>query len=318
MVAANLHDAVSDTLLLPPSRTLSLRSGLRVGVVGVLSPRLRIPPQVPEGSIEIRDPLVAAQAAVDGLRANVEVVVLLAHMSRGESTRLAESLKGVDVVVQGHDGQAIRKIRRWGEAYVVQSAAKGLHVGVAYATIGPDGRVSDLSNAQVGLDTRFADDAGIAKLFAQYDIDIAEREKIAPASADASVVSYAGAEVCQRCHAQIQEKWKLSRHAHAFEVLTAQNRQFDRDCTPCHTTGFAQPGGFSTAAATPTLAGVQCEACHGNAAAHAQDPTKRTRVVARSTCRDCHTAEQTPDFDFATFWARIDHGGSSGARTGSP
>jgi DnaJ-class molecular chaperone len=58
---------------------------------------------------------------------------------------------------------------------------------------------------------------------------------------------------------------------------------------------------------------VQCEACHGNGSAHAIDPKIKTDTVAQSTCRSCHTAEQTPDFDFAKFWARIDHDGSTAA-----
>ena len=52
---------------------------------------------------------------------------------------------------------------------------------------------------------------------------------------------------------------------------------------------------------------------YGNGAAHAKDPTHKTDTVAKSTCRSCHTADQTPDFEFTKFWARIDHGGASAA-----
>jgi hypothetical protein len=311
VLASNLFDTASDSLLFPASREVVLKSGLRAGIVGAMSPALKLPPQVPAGTIEIREAAAAAQTAVDAIRPRVDVVVVLAHMGRNEARLLAEALKGVDVVVNGHDGLPVRQVRRWGEAYVVQVAAKGMYVGVANATLSKDKRVARITNSVVDLDKSYGDHEAVGKLFLAYDMEIMAREKAALPTGHA--VSFAGADACQACHAPIFEQWKGTRHAHAFEVLTAQNRQFDRDCTPCHTTGFYKQGGFVNASATPHLSSVQCEACHGNGSAHAIDPKIKTDTVAQSTCRSCHTAEQTPDFDFAKFWARIDHDGSTAA-----
>jgi hypothetical protein len=310
-LASNLFDAAGDTLVFPASREVTLRSGLRVGLVGVLSDRIKMPPQVLAGTVEIRDPAASVQSAVDAIRPRVDVVVVLAHMSRGETKNFAEQLKGVDVVVQGHDGLPMRHVQRWGEPYVLQVSAKGMYLGVAHATLDRSKRVASLTNSVVGLDKKFVDDEAVGKLFTAYDIDIAEREKAAlPASMP---TAFAGGNACQPCHASIFAQWETSRHAHAFEVLTAQKREFDRDCTPCHTTGFFKQGGFVNASATPHLAGVQCESCHGNGSAHVKDPKVKTDTVAKSTCRGCHTAEQTPEFEFTEFWARIDHGVGSTA-----
>jgi hypothetical protein len=43
----------------------------------------------------------------------------------------------------------------------------------------------------------------------------------------------------------------------------AKDYTADPSCLGCHTTGYGEPGGFKGAAATPDMAGVQCEACHG-------------------------------------------------------
>jgi hypothetical protein len=314
VIASNLYDAAADTLLFPASREVTLRSGLRVGLIGVMSDHIKMPPQVLAGTVEIREPVASVQAVVDAIRPRVDVVVVLAHMSRGDSKGFAERLKGVDVVVQGHDGMPMRHVQRWGEPYVLQVSAKGMYVGIAYATLDRNKRVANLSSSIVGLDKKFVDDEAVGKLFAAYDIDVAEREKAAlPASV---ATAFAGAKTCHPCHASIFAQWEGTRHAHAFEVLTEQKREFDRDCTPCHTTGFFKQGGFVNARATPGLTGVQCESCHGNGFAHAKDPKVKTDTVAKSTCRSCHTAEQTPEFDFTKFWSRIDHGGGSAA--GSP
>jgi len=311
VIAANVFDAAGDTLLFAPSREVTLQSGLRVGLVGVISPSLKLPPQVTKESLVIKDPPGAVQAAVDAKRPQVDVVVGLAHMTSHEAPTLAQALTGVDVVVNGHDGLPVRQVKRWGEPYVVQMSAKGMYIGVANATLGDDKRVARVTNATVGLGKTFADDEAIGKLFNAYDMEVVAREKAAlPMHA---AVTFAGADACQACHASIFEQWKGTLHAHAFETLISKSRQFDRDCTPCHSTGFFKQGGFVNASATPHLSGVQCEACHGNGAVHAKDPSQKTDTVAKSTCRSCHTADQTPDFEFTKFWARIDHGGATAA-----
>ncbi len=311
VIAANLVDVAGDTLLFPASREVTLASGLRVGLIGVVSAALKMPPQVAPGSLAIREPAAAVQATVEALRPRVDVVVVLAHMSRGEIKTVAEALTGVDAVVNGHEGLPMRQVKRWGEPYVLQISAKGMYIGVANATLGGDKRVARVTNSVVGLDKTFADHEAVAKLFQAYDMDVVAREKAALPIGHA--LTFAGAQACRACHAPIFEQWKGTRHAHAFEVLTSQKREFDRDCTPCHTTGFFKQGGFINASATPHLSGVQCEACHGNGSEHAKTPSVKTDTIAKSTCRSCHTAEQTPEFDFATFWSRIDHGGSSAA-----
>lgn len=318
VVVANLFDAVADTLLFPASRIATMTSGRRVGIVGAMGAQLELPPQVPEGSLEIRDPVQAVQPVVDALRGKVDFVVVLAHMPRGEAQRFTQTLRGVDVVLHGHEGKPMRHMRKFGDAYLMQLSARGLYMGVAYATLGPDGRIASLSDATVPMDGSFPDDEAIAKLFQAYDLDIAAKERAILPTGITNVRNrvkdpFQGAEACRDCHDGIYQAWAETRHAHAWATLTDIAREFDRDCTPCHTVGFYKAGGFENLVATPHLTNVQCESCHGNAAAHVADPEEKTPVDARSLCRDCHNAEQSPDFEVEAFWKRIDHG-----RDGAP
>jgi hypothetical protein len=65
--------------------------------------------------------------------------------------------------------------------------------------------------------------------------------------------------------------------------------------------GFGLPTGFISAGATPGLAGVQCENCHGPGAKHAaneMDLTVRPRVdIAGQVCGGCHNVAEHPTFD---------------------
>ena len=74
-------------------------------------------------------------------------------------------------------------------------------------------------------------------------------------------------------------------------MFVAKGGQTNSSCLPCHTVGYHLPTGFANQSATPQLAGVQCENCHGPAANHAAnpiDPTAIPRVeVAATLCGGC-------------------------------
>jgi len=322
MLACNLFAAGTDSLLFPATREVTLRSGLRVGIIGVVGTGVRFPAQVPAGTLDVRSPAKTLAPLVDSLRTRVDLVVVLAHTDRRDAQQLAEAMPGIDLVVHGHDGKPVRQVKRFGTAYVLQVAERGLYMGVATATIREDRRIGSLTSVVLPMEKTYVDDEAIAKLFQAYDLDIALKEKATLPTGVTNGAALAhdrfvGAETCKPCHDAIFTRWSASKHAHAWDILTAQKRELDRDCTPCHSTGFYKAGGFVSALATPHLTSVQCESCHGNGAAHSRDPKVKTDTVASSTCRACHTVDQTPDFEFESFWARIDHGGlatSGGSR----
>lgn len=124
---------------------------------------------------------------------------------------------------------------------------------------------------------------------------------------------YAGSQVCMECHENTYHTTINTAHAGAFTnaLFTAQGGQTNSACLPCHTVGYGLPTGFTSRSATPQLAGVQCENCHGPAGNHAaneSDPTARPRVeLAAQVCGGCHTAPSAPPiFDE---WATSGHAG---------
>jgi 2',3'-cyclic-nucleotide 2'-phosphodiesterase (5'-nucleotidase family) len=313
VVVANLVDARADTLYFPPSRRLTLPSGLPVTLIGVMSPRLRLPPQVEKGTVRIGDPRSAVRRELGRLGPDPGLVILLAHMSRQEVQQLAQEFDQIDLVIHGSEGRAMRKVNRRAGAYVLQVSDRGRYMGVAYAVLDDDGGdIRSLQSAVTPMGKEYEDAPAITRLFEAYDLDIAAREQSDVPSGILDTrkgleASYAGADACRDCHEDIDVQWRETPHAHAFDILREENREYDRDCTPCHVTGFGVAGGFVRLGDTSDLVHVQCEACHGNASAHVDDPDVATPGDARAACRNCHTVDQTPDFDFDTFWERIRH-----------
>jgi hypothetical protein len=104
---------------------------------------------------------------------------------------------------------------------------------------------------------------------------------------------YAYAEACKTCHADIYKAWSLTKHARTINRLSAENQA--KDCIGCHTTG---PGGKIEKDGKFVNSNVQCESCHGKAAAHVADPKVKTGMMkkpSREMCTACHN-DKSPHF----------------------
>jgi hypothetical protein len=54
----------------------------------------------------------------------------------------------------------------------------------------------------------------------------------------------------------------------------------------------------------PYLRGVQCEACHGEGKGH-PEKGKLERKVTLGACRNCHTKDQSPTFNYMAYLEKI-------------
>ena len=83
----------------------------------------------------------------------------------------------------------------------------------------------------------------------------------APAEQNEPPGSYAGSSSCVKCHDQIHDEWKTTRHAQAFSSPIFQRDWTElskqTSCLECHTTGFNPSTG------SYAEEGVTCESCHG-------------------------------------------------------
>jgi len=307
VVVANLVDTQSGGLLFPASRTFETSAGLKVGVIGVIDPGLSLPESVSPGRLRVDDPKTVIDREVALIGDAVHVVVVLAHMPTVKIRQLGKQLPDVDIIVAGHDARPTRKATAFGNAYLLTTTDRGRFVGLAWATASTKEGIVNLITDVRPLGEDYTDHEAIVKLFQSYDMEIARVESQRIPAEMRTKGAFAGDGACIECHQEVHEQWMGTKHAHAFDILVREGREFDRDCTPCHTTGFYEIGGFLSATDTPKLKNIQCESCHGNSANHARTPSVRTPTNARSVCTSCHNEEQTPDFKFETFWEKIAH-----------
>ena len=103
---------------------------------------------------------------------------------------------------------------------------------------------------------------------------------------------FVGWDKCKPCHAALVEAYGGFKRSRNFRILEMRGREHDQQCLPCHTTGYAAPGGFVSVDKTPHLTNVQCETCHGPASLHIKATTreekKKTLSIPRNLCTECH------------------------------
>lgn len=120
---------------------------------------------------------------------------------------------------------------------------------------------------------------------------------------------FVGADTCAQCHPTPHAEWTQTLHAGALETLEAIGQGANSQCLSCHTVGFGQEGGFVDRATTNSLAGVQCENCHGAGLDHVRDPlsdaVKPVVDISADVCGACHQGSHHPNFEQ---WSEALHG----------
>ena len=116
---------------------------------------------------------------------------------------------------------------------------------------------------------------------------------------------YVGAISCKRCHETNYQKWLKTKHAKASQTIVASPKYAQEECLMCHSTGYGKMGEYATVEEIPFyLRGVQCEACHGEGKGH-PGKGRIERKVTLGVCRNCHTKDQSPTFNYLAYLEKI-------------
>jgi len=168
-----------------------------------------------------------------------------------------------------------------------------------------DGNTCDDGNGCNGVETC---DAATGDCVDGTAVECADGEGCNPATGACAAFSdsgvtgkFVGATTCIPCHGETHTNWLMTAHAGALEALEAIGQGENAACIGCHTVGFGEEGGFVDRFTTNSLAGVQCENCHGPAGDHVAnvgDVSLRPAVnMSASVCGECHTDAHHPTFD---------------------
>ncbi|MFQ5636812.1 MAG: multiheme c-type cytochrome [bacterium] len=321
-ISANIYDIAKDKLFAEPYIIKTVK-GRKFGIFGVTLAQGVGRTVTPATGFRIEDPISAAQASVKELREKCDVVIALTHLSINGAISLAEKIEGIDIVVSGHNGSHLRNPHKVGKSYVLQPGSKGKYLGQFDFTLS-GGRITQAEGKTVALSDKYQDDEELANVVKQYDDEVLLAFPLESPKAKTGY-SLMSEKTCRGCHYNQHKQWRSTPHAHAWETLVQKKQAHNPDCQQCHTTLFGQSSGFSSLKDSPDLVSVQCVTCHQLVSTRVKTHFERFRgkkkasnvssngeavdfaAISEKTCLQCHNEDNSPNFDYQTFLAKIAH-----------
>lgn len=215
----------------------------------------------------------------------------------------ASGIKGWDVIISS-SGEIVEEPLKIDNTIVTSGYPKGEKFGVLTLTVNTRGEVIKSRHEWVPLGNEITEDERVRKVLDRYDIKVARyyKESVKPLPG----TTYLGVSGCTECHQPFVESWEKTRHSHAFASLENVGKSADPECIICHSVGFGEKGGFFSMEATPGLANVQCEECHGLNREHVSD-FSAMKPVTETVCLKCHTKANSPEFNYSEYLDKIKH-----------
>lgn len=318
LVSANLWDKGTRKTLVDPY-LLVKKGTVTVGVFGLTSDKVDM--GVSRDSLTVSDPTEAARNTVAALRKKgAQVVVLLSQLGKVESEDLVATVDGIDVVIIGRNVPILQKGRQIKNTIACYGGEQGQYMGRTVVALNAKRGKESGDNETFMLGPEVGEKPEMLQLVKSFEDAFndflrkkdkekqvqAEQARLEGGSNEQSVDHFVGDQVCQRCHKTEHEQWKTTLHAKAWKTLVDAHKDADPECIKCHVVGYQQAGGFKTGDDATRLGNVQCENCHGMGTQHEAYPAQARRIT-EATCRQCHTKDTSPGFDYALFQPHVLH-----------
>lgn len=177
LLAANLVDASTGEPIFSSYAVRTLAGGLRVGITGVIDETIRFPTYIDASGFRLLGAEETLRKLMPELKQKADFLILLSHMGLERSTALAGRLDGFDLVVVGHGKPVVKKLEKRGSAIVVATGGEGQYLGRIDLSLSGSGEVLDGSLRLVPLEDAIEIHPGVKDLFAQYGLELTEKER---------------------------------------------------------------------------------------------------------------------------------------------
>jgi 2',3'-cyclic-nucleotide 2'-phosphodiesterase (5'-nucleotidase family) len=310
MTNANVRQTASGELILPEYLVVE-RNEIKYGIISVLDPALKILTMTADDpGLEVLDPVPVLRELLPKVRKEADTIILLGHLGDATTEVVVKEVKGIDICVIGHSFRAIQNERILDDTIMLNSAYEGRYIGRADIFVEKaDGKVMAVDVTITSLDDAIENDEEMLNRVKEYKASLEEFQEAKraayPRSYGSEKEDFLGERACKSCHEDSWDAYANSGHRKAFNTIRAKGQNYEPECIVCHTTGYQYVNGYADESPFNKLANVQCEACHGYGTQHARDG--KWVAQARDACVTCHDKENSPEFDYATYWEKIKH-----------
>ena len=288
---------------------------LKVGFIGVVSKSYE--DEIVDATsghartIEVLDEMTTLQTEIDAIKNEVDLIVVLASVGIKKSITIANEMEGIDVIICSDGEEITENYLYYNGVYIVKAGYDGKYIGNLTLSFDITKKIVDKECTIVELDSSFPDHEDLEPLMDEYHDRLEgikdELRNIEQKEPDSGWY-YVGSSACStECHNSQVSQWNNAAHAEAFSALIDSDQEYNKECIYCHTTGWGHTGGFIISDDTPEMEGVQCEMCHGAGGEHIETEKVTFETISEANCIKCHTKENSPDFDYDTYYPEIMH-----------
>jgi 2',3'-cyclic-nucleotide 2'-phosphodiesterase (5'-nucleotidase family) len=158
------------------SRTLVVeKGGMKIGLLGLFNPTILLNPAMRDSVIVEEDIVASARRGVADLeKRNVDLVVVLSHLSYKGDRALAQAVPGIDLIVSGHGGKTLAAPEEASPGtWIVAAGDLGRFLGRARLELerGPEGAVglAGVEGDLITMDPSLPNDPRLDPIFARYE-----------------------------------------------------------------------------------------------------------------------------------------------------
>ncbi len=287
---------------------------LKVGFIGVLakSHENEIVTAISNHprTIEVLDETTTLQREINAIKNKVDLIVVLASVGLEKSIDIAQEIDGIALIVCSGGDELLDSYFVNG-TYIVKAGYDGKYIGNVTLNFDLMRNITSADSSIVELDSSFPEDENMKALMDHYHSRLEEelKEELRDREQEDPDTGwyYVGTAACVGCHSDQVGQWSTTYHAKAFDALIDSDQGYNPECIVCHTTGWGYTGGFILSDDTPEMENVQCEMCHGSAGEHIETQLVDFEIVSETTCLRCHTGDNSPEFDYDTYYPSIVH-----------
>lgn len=133
------------------------RGGLSIAVIGLTTVDYF-------KTIQIRptNPVQAAREIIDQVKSKADIIIVLSHLGYEEDVKLAQAVKGIDIIIGGHSHTVLHEKVCVGDTTITQTGDYGRYLGRLDVTV-KNSKITDLKYQLIPIDFSVPEDSEVAR-----------------------------------------------------------------------------------------------------------------------------------------------------------
>jgi len=143
--------------------------GFKVGVVGIVSPYYFSREFLAKEGLEIKAPETALNEILPQVKSQANLVVLLSHMGKPQTTELVKKVTGIDVAIIGHDLGNLSPPQKIDNTILVQSCMQGKFLGILDLALANNGSITSYDGNIIAITEETPSDPEVLKVIREFE-----------------------------------------------------------------------------------------------------------------------------------------------------